>query len=95
MSKVQEFELNGYELFFHMRESRFEPPHFHITKPGESWKLKVLFMECTETHLALEIQPDHLSVNQLPRNKVNELLHHILIHQDALHRRWNEIVGVE
>ncbi len=95
MSKVKLFQLSDYDLFFHTRESRFEPPHFHITKPGESWKLKVLFMECTKSHLELEIEPDHLSVNPLPHNKSKELREQIATHQDALLTKWNEIIGAQ
>ena len=76
MATIKAFQLDGYELYFNYGDH--DPPHFHLSQKGESWNIRVQFLECTDTHLAWT--PNR----PMPRIKKKELLEKISEHRQAL-----------
>ncbi len=85
MPKVSSFLLDGYELTFYPKDH--EPEHFHLSKTGHRWEIKVLFMLCTETHS--ETRPKkptwwNKNYNPLSKGKTKILLNLIFKAQSRL-----------
>jgi len=86
---VKAFKLDGYELIFHLEDH--DPEHFHLSKKGEPWEVRIHFMLCTETHLeTTPKRPSFWAKNYCPlkRAQAKELRASIVKHRAALLLEW-------
>jgi len=72
-------------------------PHFHVTKSGEKWDVRVYFLTCTEGFLHMEYKrPRNPPANfdAISRAKRRELLELVLKHQAELFGEWQRKVRI-
>jgi hypothetical protein len=89
MPRLKAFELDQYDLRIFTNDHN--PPHFHLSDYGETFELRIYFMDVSPGVLAADVvYPRTANVVSLLRGaKRAELIELVLQHQDELLAEWS------